>query len=217
MAKIIYWNLENNNADKILNSVATIFNQDFDVMFLSEITSKGKGLEKKLEYAAKQYGKNIYINILFVRGTTYFGHGESIAVLSTVELKNISVLNVGTSQQSRDIIVVEFFGGFKVATFHLSCSNTAQKTSERQNIIQRLKNNEFQCAIGDWNTEPNGLRYRGLEILPPDADTTSNKKKLDYTIINENCQANGYTTDVLKFYGSRTSNHFPIKVEAVLN
>lgn len=217
MAKIIYWNLENNNAKKILNSVATIFNQDFDVMFLSEITSRGNGLEQKLEFAAKQYGKNIFINILFVRGTTYFGHGESIAVLSTVELQNTYVVNVGTSEQSRDIVVVEFFGGFKVATFHLSCTNTAQKTSERQNIIHRLKNNEFQCAIGDWNTEPAGFHYRGLEILPPNSATTVNDEKLDYTVINENCQANGITTDVLKFYGSRTSNHYPIKVEAVPN
>lgn len=217
MAKIIYWNLENNNANKILGSVATIFNQEFDVMFLSEITSKGKGLEDKLAYAAKQYGKRINIDILFVRGTTYFGHGESIAVLSTVQLTNIDVVNVGTSEQSRDIVVIEFFGGLKVATFHLSCSNTAQKTAERQNIIHRLGKNDFQCAIGDWNTEPDKLRYRGLKVLPPNTDTTTNKEKLDYTIINGNCRANGSKTDVLNFYGRETSNHFPIRVEVDLN
>ncbi|WP_375324091.1 hypothetical protein [Flagellimonas sp. GZD32] len=217
MAKIIYWNLENNNADKILDSVATIFNQDFDLMFLSEITSKGNGLEKKLQHAAKQYGKTIFIQILYVRGTTYFGHGESIAVLSTVDLEDVRVVNVGTSEQSRDIVVVEFFGGLSIATFHLSCSNTAQKTSERQNIIWRLKNDEFQCAIGDWNTEPTGLKYKGLEILPPSSNTTTNNKKLDYTVINGNCQANGYHTDVLKFYARQTSNHFPIKIEVALN
>ena len=133
------------------------------------------------------------------------------------QLEDIKVVPVGTSQQSRDIVVVEFFGGLKIATFHLSCSNTAQKTSERQNIIQRLKNNEFQCAIGDWNTEPDGLNYKDLEILPPSSYTTTNNEKLDYTVINGNCQANGFTTEVLKFHATQTSNHFPIKIEIVLD
>lgn len=229
MAKIIYWNVENKNRKTISATFPTLFQyaDNSDIFILSEITSVGKGIIEELQAAIEQYGQDgtgnpISLRIQPIGGTTSFGNGESIALFSTVGLDSVETLNIRNSNQSRYIVVIEFFGGLKIATFHLSSSNTAQKTAERQQIIKLLAQGEIACAIGDWNTEPQNLQYRkeNLEILLPDKSTTvSSGKKFDYAVINTNlCNPTTNRTNftkVLSFFGSEPSNHFPIQIDII--